>query len=118
MKIRDGRIEYCDMVYKGEVKMRENLSSKLDSWFGLRLSDLPEILKGIGVKSKNYDIEDLKYEDFFEKVSFNVKTRSTKYVVEMFKGNMEDPYPHFKISRNGKSKWYQVKKIIQIEQLI
>ena len=115
MKIKNGKIE--DYESKDEVVVRSHLSLALGSWFGLDLTDIPEIMQKIGVRSKNYEIALVDKETYADKVTILIRTKRTNYEVEIFKGNMIDPYSHFKISNKGNTKYYSVKRTIQVDRV-
>lgn len=115
MKIKNGRIATEEVMTDKELIFRSKFKEILEKWYGLGLIDIPEVMEKIGIRSKNYEIKDfinyacdLRY--------FTVKTKNTEYEIEMFRGNMIDPYPHIKVTNKGKDKFYSVKKVIQVER--
>lgn len=117
MKIKNGEIKSSSKSLKTEELLRTKLSLSLYEWFDLKLTDIPEIMKKIGVRSKNYEIKFLEENQEFDEVNLLVVTNYTTYEVEIFRGNMVNPYSHFKISNNGKTKTFEVKRDIQVNEV-
>lgn len=115
MKIKNGRIVEEEVTSDKELIFRSKLKEILEKWYGLGLIDIPEIMKKIGIRSKNYEIID--FSNYAADLRrFTVQTKSTDYEIEMFRGNMIDPYSHIKVTHKGKEKYYSVSKVIQVER--
>ncbi len=115
MQIKNGKIFTEEVTTDDELIFRSKLKEILEKWYGLGLIDIPEVIERIGIRSKNYEIVDL-VNYACDLRHFTVKTKSTEYEIEMFRGNMINPYSHIKVSHKGKEKYYSVKKVIQVER--
>lgn len=115
MKIKNGRID-DEGLSDNEIVFRKQFRDTLKNWYGLALYDIPEVMEKIGIRSKNYEIiPSPRFSS--DSTCILVKTKNTVYEVEMFRGNMINPYSHFKVTNKGKEKFYSVKKVIQVEEI-
>lgn len=115
MEVKNGRIVEEEVTSDKELIFRSKLKEILEKWYGLGLIDIPEIMEKIGIRSKNYEIID--FSNYAADLRrFTVQTKSTNYEIEMFRGNMINPYSHIKVTHKGKEKYYSVNKVIQVER--
>lgn len=114
MQIKNGKIVEEKVMSDEQRFFRRELKAELENTFGLQLNDIPELMKKVGIRSENYEIS--RSYSFYNGIVCIVKTKNTEYEIEIFRGNMINPYSHIKVSHKGKEKYYSVKKVIQVER--
>lgn len=114
MKIEKGKISKKNLNQE-ELEFRKKLKKALKIWFGLKLKDIPEIIKKIGVNSEEYEITYIN--DDYSHLNFKVKTKNDEFEVELFRGDMVNPYSQCKVLKDDKEEIYSLSRMVQVDLL-
>lgn len=115
MKVVNGKLE--PKKQNNDVEFRKILKKVLKEWFDLRLEDLPTIIKKIGIKEQNYEIELISsYDERSNRLRLNLILESESIRIEMMRGDMVNPYSC--IAVYGKEyAIYSLERSVKIEKI-
>lgn len=112
MKVINGKLEPKNLVV--DLEFRKALKKALKEWFDLRLTDLPIIIKRIGIEEENYDL--LLRSQIIESerhLDINVVTAKETTRIILNRGTMISPYPSLIV--NGKD--YYLGRKVEVEEI-
>ena len=105
-----------DLFCEGPKMDRNFIASlewKLGKWFDLQLDDIPVVLDKMEINFKDATVEPC--EDCSDHVSFILHVDGRDCIVELFRGNMIDPYPCWIIREGSTERFFDVFKNINVE---
>ena len=98
-----------------EREFLDYLRMMLPNWFNIYFSDIRKVLKMMGVKEPVYAL--YAKDNQYNRISLYVYTRSKKYVLEIKRGDTDDPFPGWNLIHDGCTECFMVGPGVKVEKI-
>lgn len=112
MKVINGKLEPKNVAT--DLEFRRALKKALKEWFDLRLTDLPTIIRKMGIADEDYELTLISNICFIHNhISISVKSKNETAYITLYKGKISNPYPYMTFN----DKEYYLGRKVEVENI-